>query len=86
VALLRGLAVAAEGEAGAVHGSLASALGALTIGMAGASFCISVHVRAARVLRERLAGTDRLVNRLEVLARSRSRGRAVSFSRDSPSW
>jgi hypothetical protein len=88
VGLLRGLAVAAEGETGAVHGSLASALGALTIGMAGASFCIAVHVRAAQVLRERLAGTDRLVNRLEALGGGggTSGGRAVSFSRDSPSW
>jgi hypothetical protein len=84
LALLRGLAVAAEGETGGIQGSLGPALCALTIGMAGASFCIAVHVRAARVLRERLAGTDRLVNRLEALARVR--GRAVSFSRDSPSW
>jgi hypothetical protein len=70
VTLLRGLAVAAEGDMGAVPGALASALGALTIGVAGASFCIAVHVRAVRAVGQRLAGTDRLVNRLETLARS----------------
>jgi hypothetical protein len=49
---------------------LVSALDALAIGIAGTSFCIAVHLRARRVVRERLAATDRLVDRLEGLDKS----------------
>jgi hypothetical protein len=45
--------------------ALVSALGALAIGIAGTSFCIAVHVRVRRIVRERLAATDRLVDRIE---------------------
>src|SRR5579884_690636 len=51
LALMRALSVAgADGGAG-LHVALGSALASLTIGMAGTSFCIAVHVRAARMIR-----------------------------------
>jgi hypothetical protein len=48
-----------------VNGAIASALNAATIGLAGAAFCVAAHVRARVVVRDRLAGIDRLVERLE---------------------
>ena len=53
-----------------VGGTLVSALDALAVGMAGTSFCIAVHVRARRAVRERLAATHRLVLRLEAALES----------------
>jgi hypothetical protein len=53
-----------------IGGTLVSALDALAVGMAGASFCIAVHVRARRTVRERLAATNRLVLRLEAALES----------------
>ncbi len=64
VAMMRGL-VAPESDTAEV---LMSALDALTLGVAGTSFCVAVHLRARRVLRERLASVDRLVDRLRVLS------------------
>jgi hypothetical protein len=65
IALLRGLAVRAE-DAGA---SLVPALDALAVGIAGASCCLAAHRRARVIVRERRATADRLVERLEALAR-----------------
>jgi hypothetical protein len=65
LAVLRGLALPTE-EANAV---LVSAVDALCVGIAGTSFCAAVHLRARRVATERLAATDRLVERLEGLFR-----------------
>jgi hypothetical protein len=48
----------------AIGGALNSALGALSLGIAATSFCLAVHVRAARVSRERRAAIDQLVERL----------------------
>jgi hypothetical protein len=63
VALIRGMGLDA-GEAGDTAGLLVTALDALTVGIAGASFCIAVHLRASGIVRERLAATDRLVDTL----------------------
>ncbi len=64
IALLQGVAPP-EGDIGA---TLVPALDALAIGIAGTSFCIAVHLRARRVVRERLAAADRFVDRLEGMA------------------
>jgi hypothetical protein len=67
--LLRGLALPVEEGAGiATRAAMVSALDALAIGIAGTSFCIAVHVRTRRVVRERLALAERLVGRLQALA------------------
>jgi hypothetical protein len=50
-------------------GAMSSALAALALGIAATSFCVAVHVRAARVCRERRVAIDQLVERLD-----RSRG------------
>jgi hypothetical protein len=65
VVVLHGLAVAPE-EANAV---LVSAIDALSVGIAGTSFCAAVHVRARRVASERLSASDRLIEGLEGLLR-----------------
>ncbi len=76
IALVKGLDVP-NGEDGAgtmaIDGALYSALGALSLGIAATSFCAAVHVRAAKVSRERRAAIDQLVERLERL-RSMSDG------------
>ncbi len=63
------LALGAGAGDGGVDGARAAALGApvamLMMGVAGTSFCIAVHVRSGRIIRERLASADRLVDRLE---------------------
>jgi hypothetical protein len=60
VALLDGLAdVPVDAES--LHGALAGAVGSLTIGIAGTSFCAAVHFRARRARRERAGAADRLV-------------------------
>jgi hypothetical protein len=48
--------------------TLMTALNSLTVGVAGMSFCVAVHLRARRVLRERLASIQRLIGRFRVLA------------------
>jgi hypothetical protein len=58
---------------GDVGRTLFSALDALAIGIVAASFCITVHIRAQRVVRERLAAADRLVERLEAVPRPSGR-------------
>jgi hypothetical protein len=45
--------------------ALVPAVDALAVGIAGASFCAAAHVRCRRLVRERLAAADRLVERLE---------------------
>ena len=42
--------------------TLAAALGALAIGIAGASFCAAVHMRARRIHRERMSALTRLID------------------------
>lgn len=64
VAIVRGLAQ----PTGAAGGALVSALNALAIGIAGTSFCVAVHLRARRVVSERLVAIERLVEQLEALA------------------
>jgi hypothetical protein len=48
--------------------ALVSAVDALAIGIAAAAFCVAVHVRAPRLVKRRLAATDRWVQYLEALA------------------
>lgn len=43
------------------------AAGAVALGVAGASFCVSVHIRAEKVAKERLTAVDELIARLEGL-------------------
>ena len=69
IALLQGLALPSEeGSAPAVGVALFSALNALTVGIAGTAFCVAVHLRASRVVRERHQATERLVARLLALS------------------
>lgn len=65
--LLASLAVreGLEAEHADVNGAIASALNAATVGIAGAAFCIAAHVRAGAMVKERLAVTDKLIERLE---------------------
>ncbi len=64
---------ATDGAGDAVHEALLSALGSLSLGIAGTAFCVAVHVRASRVSAERRVAIDALVDRLE---RLRSDGRS----------
>jgi hypothetical protein len=69
IALVQGLAVPAEDDAPMGAGAaIMGALNALAIGIAGTSFCYAVHVRARRLVRERMAAVDRLVLRLGSVA------------------
>lgn len=69
IALLQGLALPeADGSAPALGAALFAALNALTIGIAGTAFCVAVHLRSRRVVRERHQATERLVARLLTLA------------------
>jgi hypothetical protein len=67
VALIRAMAApdsvtAEEAVTGlAMPATLGVALGALAVGMAGASFCAAVHMRAGRVHRERMSAFTRLI-------------------------
>jgi hypothetical protein len=61
VALLGALPESSEDAVSA----LLPAIDALAVGIAGASFCIAVHARCRRLVRERLADADGLVERLE---------------------
>jgi len=45
--------------------AVVGALDALAAGIAGASFCYAVHVRARRIVRERLAAVDRMIVLME---------------------
>lgn len=73
IALLQGLAVPTaptsdDGSVPALGVALFAALNALTLGLAGTAFCVAVHVRARRLVRERHQATERLVARLLELA------------------
>jgi hypothetical protein len=73
IALLQGLAVPTgappdDGSAPVLGAALFSALNALSLGIAGTAFCVAVHVRARRIVRERHQATERLVARLLTLA------------------
>jgi hypothetical protein len=68
LALVQGLAApAGEGGGVASQSALASALGAVSLGIAATAFCVAVHVRAARIATERRAAFDDLVTLLERL-------------------
>jgi hypothetical protein len=63
IALMGGLAAPEPATAGV----LTSALNSLSLGIAGTSFCVAVHLRVRRVIRKRLASTHRLVDQLRAL-------------------
>lgn len=81
LALIGSLGAAPAGEtspAGLSTADLASAVAALAVGVAGASFCIAVHVGSSRAVAQRLAAIDRLTAHLETLAEARGPRPAVS--------
>jgi hypothetical protein len=51
-----------------VNSAIAAAINAVVVGLASAAFCVSAHLRARAMVKERLAVTDKLVERLEALA------------------
>jgi hypothetical protein len=68
VALIQAMGAPGAGSAGDaadavadVHAPLGAALGALALGIAGATFCAAVHMRARRVHRERMSAVTRLI-------------------------
>jgi len=66
IAIVQGLSAPAEDDAPIQsRAAVVGALDALAVGIAGASFCYAVHIRARRVVRERLAAVDRLIVLLE---------------------
>ncbi len=75
LAMTRALADTAPG-ASDTTAVLVSALDALTLGIAGTSFCAAVHVRSCRVSRERIDGATRLISRLAAIARALDSTRA----------
>lgn len=50
-----------------VDSAIANAINAVVVGLCGTAFCVAVHLKARSLVRERLALTDKLVNRLESL-------------------
>jgi hypothetical protein len=63
--LLQGLAAVPDGEPLlAAEGLLVSSLGALVAGVAGATFCAAVHLRARRASRTRVESAEALVGQL----------------------
>ncbi|MGD0679723.1 MAG: hypothetical protein ABSC94_30425 [Polyangiaceae bacterium] len=69
VAILQSLSGSAPADAAGASGqALFGALDALAIGLAGATFCASIHALARRSARERQMWTDRLVDRLRALS------------------
>jgi hypothetical protein len=68
IAMLAGMGTPGDADAGpALNDALASALGALSVGIAGTAFCIAVHMRARRAAREERAAMEALLERLERL-------------------
>jgi hypothetical protein len=69
IALLRAMALPQPDGADPGAGTaLMSALDALTVGIAGTSFCVAVHLRTRNVARQSVAAGERLVGRLQALA------------------
>jgi hypothetical protein len=69
IALVQGLSAPSDDDAPVgTREAIVSALSALAVGIAGTAFCYAVHVRARRIVRDRLAAVDRLVVRLESVA------------------
>jgi len=50
-----------------VDAAVGSAINVAALGVTGASFCIAIQFRARKVAKDRLASTDKLVERLEAL-------------------
>ncbi len=68
IAMLEGMGVPSGDDAApAIHDAMMSALGALSLGVAGTAFCIAVQMRARRLAREERAAMEALLERLERL-------------------
>jgi hypothetical protein len=83
IALLEGLALPADESQGFSQGlqaALVSALGSLSLGIAGTAFCAAVHFRARQTRRVRTAAVDRLVERLLAFSPHGGEGAARTFS------
>jgi hypothetical protein len=82
VVLVQGLAVSpGDADPTGNRAVVEGALDAVAIGIAGASFCFAVHVRARRIVRDRLAAVGRLVVRLESVASETGGGSAGALTR-----
>ncbi|MDP9035421.1 MAG: hypothetical protein M3O50_11495 [Myxococcota bacterium] len=68
IALLRTLSLGIEAAGQPASASLVSAVDALAVGIAGASFCAAIHLRARRAAQERTVLLDRFLRRFEALA------------------
>jgi hypothetical protein len=55
-------AMTPEETGAAAHVTLGAALGALAVGIAGAAFCAAVHMRARRILPERMSAIGKLID------------------------
>jgi len=51
-----------------VNAAVESAINVAALGVTGAAFCIAIQFRARKVAKDRLAATDKLVERLEMLS------------------
>jgi len=71
LSLVASLGADAAGDAaapGLAVGDLASAVAALAVGVAGASFSVAVHIGSSRAVGRWIASVERLIERLEHLA------------------
>jgi hypothetical protein len=71
IALVQGLAPSEDDAPLGTRAAVVAAVNALAIGIAAASFCYAVHVRARSLVKERMAAVDRLVLLLESAAGAR---------------
>lgn len=86
IALIQDLSSLDPGSPGGAEfeGVLFSALDALAVGVAGTSFCASVHVRARRAARDRLDAAQRLVDSLQAIDGGAAPGSASNGGSEGP--
>ncbi len=68
IGLTSAMASADEDLGPALNSTVVGAMNVVAIGIAGALFCVSVQMRARRVVKDRLEAIDKLVDRLESAA------------------
>jgi hypothetical protein len=69
IALLQGLSIpTGDDTQAAIQAALASALAAVSFGIAATAFCVAVHVRSGRAARRARVAVDALVERLRCLS------------------
>jgi hypothetical protein len=52
-----------------VDSAISHAIGAVVVGLCGTAFCVAAHLKARTLVKERLVMTDKLIDRLESLAK-----------------